>query len=406
MSKCTYIVKAPKRCYTFCMQLLKKLFIKDYQNTNDAKVRLAYGTVAGIFGIISNAILFIGKIIIGFIGNSIAIIADAINNLSDAGTSVVTIVGFKLAAKPADSEHPYGHARYEYITGLIIGIVILAVGILLGKSSIEKIISPDVTTVTIYTYIVLVFSILLKLLQMFVYLDFSKSINSQTLKAASSDSLNDILSTTAVLISAIIIAFTNTTVSIDGIFGLVLSLYIVISASLMIKDIINPLLGEKADPEFVQSIVDKILSYNGVLGVHDVLVHSYGHGATYIMLHVEVDANTNILESHDLIDIIEHEISTEFNVHISIHMDPIVMDNEEVTYLHDKVKEGLKQMCESYKFHDFRVVFGKTHTNILFDVVIPFEDKTTKEEIARHLTKVLADYKTPVFFVIEIDRIY
>ena len=388
------------------MQLLKKLFIKDYKNTEDAKVRLAYGTVAGVFGIISNFILFIGKIIIGVIGNSIAIIADAINNLSDAGTSVVTIVGFKLAAKPADSDHPYGHARYEYITGLVIGIVILAVGILLGKSSIEKIISPDVTTVTIYTYIVLVFSIALKLLQMFVYLDFSKSINSQTLKAASHDSLNDILSTSVVLISAIIIALTSTTVSIDGIFGLALSIYIVVTAALMIKDIINPLLGEKADPEFVKKVTDKILSYKGILGVHDVLVHSYGHGATYIMLHVEVDANTNILDSHDLIDIIEHEIATEFNVHISIHMDPIVMDNEEVTYLHDIVKAGLKEINDKYKFHDFRVVFGKTHTNLLFDVVIPFEDKTTKEDIIKHLTEVLKDYKTPVYFVIEIDRMY
>ena len=388
------------------MRLLKKLFIKDYKNTEDAKVRLAYGTVAGVFGIISNFILFIGKIIIGVIGNSIAIIADAINNLSDAGTSVVTIVGFKLAAKPADSDHPYGHARYEYITGLVIGIVILAVGILLGKSSIEKIIAPDVTTVTIYTYIVLVFSIALKLLQMFVYLDFSKSINSQTLKAASHDSLNDILSTSVVLISAIIIALTSTTVSIDGIFGLALSIYIVVTAALMIKDIINPLLGEKADPEFVKKVTDKILSYKGILGVHDVLVHSYGHGATYIMLHVEVDANTNILDSHDLIDIIEHEIATEFNVHISIHMDPIVMDNEEVTYLHDIVKAGLKEINDKYKFHDFRVVFGKTHTNILFDVVMPFEDKTTKEDIIKHLSCVLKDYKTPVFFVIEIDRMY
>ncbi len=388
------------------MKLLKKMFIKNYQNTDDSSVRLSYGIVAGVFGIISNAILFIGKIIIGVIGNSIAIIADGINNISDAGTSAVTIVGFKLASKPADSDHPYGHARYEYITGLIIGIVIFAVGALLGKSSIEKIISPDVTTVTIYTYIVLAFSILLKLLQMLVYADFAKSINSQTLKAASKDSLNDILSTSIVLISAIIIAYTNTTVSIDGIFGLALSIYIVISASLMIKDIINPLLGEKADPEFVQSIVDAILSYKGVLGVHDVLVHSYGHGATYIMLHVEVDANTNILESHDLIDIIEHDIATKFNVHISIHMDPIVMDNEEVTYLHDRVKEGLKDLNPDYKFHDFRVVFGVTHTNIVFDVVMPFEDKTTKEEIIAHLTNVLKDYKTPVFFVIEIDRIY
>ena len=302
------------------MKLLKKLYIKNYQNTEDPNVRLAYGIVAGVFGIISNAILFVVKILIGVIGNSIAIIADAVNNLSDAGTSIVTIFGFKMAAKPADSEHPYGHARYEYITGLIIGIVIFAVGVLLGKSSIEKIISPEITTVTIYTYIVLAFSIVLKLLQMFVYLDFSKSINSQTLKAASKDSLNDILSTSAVLVSAIIIAFIdNTNISIDGIFGLILSIYIIISTCFMIKDIINPLLGEKADPQFVQQIVDKILSYKGVLGVHDVLVHSYGPGAQYIMLHVEVDANSNILDSHDLIDIIEHDIAEEFKVHISIH---------------------------------------------------------------------------------------
>ena len=388
------------------MQLLKKLFIKNYKDTSDPKVRLAYGTVAGIFGIISNVILFIGKILIGVIGNSIAIIADAINNLSDAGTSVVTIVGFKLASKPADSEHPYGHARYEYITGLIIGIIIFTVGVMLGKSSIEKIITPDVTTVTIYTYIVLAFSIVLKLLQMFVYLDFSKSINSQTLKASSRDSLNDVLSTCVVLVSAIIIAFVDTSVSIDGIFGLALSLYIIVSTCLMIKDIISPLLGEKADPEFVKAVTDKILSYDGVLGVHDILVHSYGVGATYIMLHVEVDAKTDVSQSHDLIDIIEHEVAEEFSVHISIHMDPIVIDDEKVTYLHDKVKQGLKELNPDYKFHDFRVVFGPTHTNIIFDVVTTFEDKITKDEIISHLSNILSDYKPKCYFVIEIDRIY
>ncbi|MCR4875431.1 MAG: cation diffusion facilitator family transporter [Clostridia bacterium] len=388
------------------MQLLKKLFIKNYKDTQDPKVRLTYGTVAGIFGIISNVILFIGKILIGVIGNSIAIIADAINNLSDAGTSVVTIVGFKLASKPADSKHPYGHARYEYITGLIIGIIIFTVGVMLGKSSIEKIITPDVTTVTIYTYIVLAISIVLKLVQMYVYLDFSKSINSQTLKASSKDSLNDVLSTCAVLVSAIIISLVDSTVSIDGIFGLALSAYIIVSTCLMIKDIISPLLGEKADPEFVKAVTDKILSYPGVLGVHDMLVHSYGVGASYIMLHVEVDAKVDVSLSHDLIDVIEHDVAEEFKVHISIHMDPIVIDDEKVTYLHDIVKQGLREMNPDYKFHDFRVVFGPTHTTLLFDVVTTFEDKTTKDEIISHLSKLLSDYKPACFFVIEIDRIY
>ena len=248
------------------MKLLKKLFIKDYNNVEKQEVRLRYGIVAGFFGIVTNTVLFVAKLIIGFIGNSVTIIADAVNNLSDTGSSAVTAIGFKMSAKPADKEHPYGHARYEYITALLVSIIIFVIGVLLGKSSVEKIISNEKTTVSIYTFIVLGLSMLLKLWQMFVYRNFGKAIKSDALLATGVDSRNDIISTGVVLISSIIIWFLgDTKVSIDGIFGLAVSIFVIMSAIMLIKETINPLIGAKPDPELVKKIKTKLLSYEGVM---------------------------------------------------------------------------------------------------------------------------------------------
>ncbi len=386
------------------MKLFKKLFIKNYTQTDKPEVRFAYGKTAGIFGIITNSILFSLKILVGIIGNSITIIADAINNLSDAGSSVVTLLGFKLASRPADKEHPYGHARYEFITGLIVALFVLVIGVLLGKASIEKIITPEDVSVSFITYIILCAAILLKLIQMLLYFDFGKSINSPSLKASAIDSRNDVISTTAVLIATIVIHLTN--VNIDGYMGLAVSLFIIISSIKLIKETIEPLLGTAPDKEFVETVKNKILSYNGVLGIHDLMVHNYGAAHSFIMVHVEVDAHSDIQKSHDLMDTIERDFKNQMGIVLSIHMDPIVTDDEQTNEIKEKIITALEGLNSSLKIHDFRVVFGSTHNNIIFDVVIPYELNISKEEIIAACNTATENSVVPCYFVIDIDRNY
>ena len=386
------------------MKLFKKLFIKNYTQTDKPEVRFAYGKTAGIFGIITNSILFSLKILVGIIGNSITIIADAINNLSDAGSSVVTLLGFKLASRPADKEHPYGHARYEFITGLIVALFVLVIGVLLGKASIEKIITPEDVSVSFITYIILCAAILIKLIQMLLYFDFGKSINSPSLKASAIDSRNDVISTTAVLIATIVIHLTN--VNIDGYMGLAVSLFIIISSIKLIKETIEPLLGTAPDKEFVETVKNKILSYNEVLGIHDLMVHNYGAAHSFIMVHVEVDAHSDIQKSHDLMDTIERDFKNQMGIVLSIHMDPIVTDDEQTNEIKEKIITALEGLNSSLKIHDFRVVFGSTHNNIIFDVVIPYELNISKEEIIAACNTATENSVVPCYFVIDIDRNY
>ncbi len=386
------------------MKLLKKLFIKDYSNTSDPKVRLRYGLVAGLFGILTNTILFALKLTIGLIGASITVIADAINNLSDAGSSVVTLIGFKLSGRPADKAHPYGHARYEYITGLIVALLILVIGVLLMKSSIEKAISPEIVTVSAFTYAVLAVAIVMKFFQMLVYMDFSKSICSGALKASAADSRNDIITTVAVLISTIIIDVAK--VNIDGYMGIAVSLFIIISSLLMIKETMNPILGAKPDDKLITKIKDKIMSYDGVIGMHDLMIHSYGATACFAIVHVEVPANVDIMKSHDLIDNIEHDFMTELNIHLNIHMDPVDTDDKELELLKERVLAVVSKLDTSLALHDFRIVRGETHSNILFDVVIPYDSKTTLDEIQTALNYDFANESKKYYFVIDVDRQY
>lgn len=369
-----------------------------------ADKRVKYGMTAGILGIVSNLILCAAKLIVGFIGNSITIVADAVNNLSDAASSVITVFGFRISARPADKEHPFGHHRYEQISALIVAILVLAIGVLLGKSSIEKIITPEETAVTTLTYIVLAVAIALKIGQMAMYLYFSKKISSDSLRAAAADSRNDCLSTGAVLIAAIVTDVAG--VNIDGYMGLAVSLFIVVSSLLLVKDTVSPLLGEPPTKEFVENVRKKLLSYDGVLGIHDLMVHNYGAtSSTYVSVHVEVDARGDIMKAHDMIDNIERDFHKE-GLNLTVHMDPIETDNPEVSLNLERAREILSSMHAGLSLHDFRMVIGDTHTNILFDVVIPFGSKVTPHEIEKAFADAYADEGKQYFFIINYDRSY
>lgn len=390
------------------MKFIRKLFIKDYQDTQNPKVRFRYGLVAGIFGIISNALLCVFKLIVGVVGNSITIIADAINNLSDAGSSVVTLVGFKLSATPPDNDHPFGHARYEYITSLLVSVTVLFIGILLLKSSIEKCITPEEVSVSVYTYVVLGVAIAMKLVQMLIYLDFSKAINSGALKASAADSRNDVLATVAVLISTIVIDVAgdkiSPKVSVDGIMGIAVSAFIIVSSILLIKEAMSPILGEKPPKELVDKITAKILSYDGVIGVHDLVVHSYGENHCFVVAHVEVPADVDITKSHDVIDNIEHDFWNEMHVRITIHMDPVDTKNKQLAVLKLRAQNAIANLDENLSLHDFRLVSGQTHTNMLFDVVIPYGSKITLDDVKDAMKKEFGNDPVKYFFVIDMDR--
>ena len=390
------------------MKFIRKLLIKDYQDTQNPKVRFRYGLVAGIFGIISNALLCVFKLIVGIIGNSITIVADAINNFSDAGSSVVTLVGFKLSATPPDNDHPFGHARYEYITSLLVSVTVLFIGILLLKSSIEKCITPEAVSVNVYTYVVLGAAIAMKLVQMLIYLDFSKAISSGALKASAADSRNDVLATVAVLISTIVIDVAgdkiSPKVSVDGIMGIAVSAFIIVSSILLVKESISPILGEKPSKELVDKITAKILSYDGVIGVHDLVVHSYGENHCFVVAHVEVPQDVEISKSHDVIDHIEHDFWNEMHVRITIHMDPVDTKNEKLAELKLRAQNALANLDEELSLHDFRIVSGQTHTNMLFDVVIPYGSKLSLDDVKNAMEREFANDPVKYFFVIDVDR--
>ena len=388
------------------MKIIKKLFIKNYENVNDNEVRTRYGTVAGVLGIISNIVLCISKFIIGLIGNSITIIADAINNLSDAGSSIVTIIGFKLSSKPADSEHPYGHARYEYITALITSILIFVIGVELLKGSLDKILHFEKTTVTIVTYIVLIVSIIIKLLQMMMYRDFAKSIDSDALYATANDSRNDVISTSAILLATIIInVFSDIQFSIDGVFGLLVSGFIMLSSIMMIKDTISPLLGEQASAELTNKIKTKLLSYDHVIGLHDLMIHSYGSNINFVTVHLEFNSKFDFEHAHEITDNIERDFRDNENIHLSIHMDPIEIDNPKVNKVKAKISSIVNEYYPNISMHDFRVVFGETFDNIIFDVEIPFCDKTKKDDIIEVITNEYNNGGKTYYLVITVDKV-
>ena len=386
------------------VNFLAKIFIKDYQNIESEKVRNKYGILAGIFGIISNFILFVIKIIIGLISASISIIADAINNLSDMGSSLLTLVGFKISGKPADKDHPFGHQRIEYIIGLIIAMLIIFIGFELFTTSINKLIHPVESSMTIPVLIILVVAIIFKFLQGLFYSSVAKKINSIALKASSKDSMNDVISTSFVLLGALLSYFF--TYNFDGIFGLVVSGLIIITGIKLVKEGIDPLIGEKPDKDLMNKVINKVLSYDGVLGIHDLMAHMYGPQKCFVSLHVEVDSKVDVLLSHDLIDNIEKEVKEEFNVELVIHMDPIETNNETLMEYVKILKEVVNEIDDSIRFHDVRLVIGETHKNLIFDLLVSFEFKYTDEELI-DLVKTKIREKDPIInCVIQIDKDY
>lgn len=383
------------------MEWLKKLLIKDYKSVGRPEVRTRYGVTAGVFGICSNAVICALKLAVGFVSGSVTVIADAVNNLSDAGSSAVTVAGFKLASRPADREHPYGHARYEYIGALVVAVIILIVGVLLCKSSVEKIVTPEEVSVDVWTYVVLAASIVMKLVQMWLYLDFAKSISSGALKAAAADSRNDVIATGAVLVAAVIMDVAG--VNVDAYFGLAVSLFIVVSSFKYILEAADPLIGTRPPEEVVKTLKDKVLSYDGVIGMHDLAVHSYGEGRYFAVAHLEVPAKDDIMFAHEFADNIERDVKAELGIQLTLHIDPIDNEDEETLALKERCMKVVRGFGEGFSLHDFRLVKGMEHTNILFDVEVPFEHKVALSDVEKKLEEEFAGEEMKYYFVLSRD---
>ena len=382
--------------------MLKKLFIKNYKNTDDPEVRNQYGKVAGVFGIFTNIILGIIKLIIGIISNSVSIIADAANNIADTASSILTIIGFKLSSKKPDKDHPYGYARYEYVAGFVIAIMMLIMGLTFAKESIVKIFNPEELVINWITYLILVIAIIGKGIQMLVYLDFAKAINSNTLKANSVDTRNDIISTTAILISMIIMGIFE--INIDGLLGLAVSGFVIYSSIGMIKEVLEPIIGIIPTEEQVNEITEKLLKYDYVEGIHDLVIHNYGVHNDFVTVHVEIDSKMDIMKAHDMMDNIEKDFKDELGICLTIHMDPIVVGDPEIDMLQTKVVQAIHKLDTELKIHDFRVVKGITHTNILFDCIVPFEKEHTEESLKEYLMKEIIPEKEIYYYIVQIDR--
>lgn len=379
-------------------------FIKDWENTSNSKVRERYGVLAGAVGIASNGFLFLIKFLTGLLLGSISIMADAVNNLSDAGSSVITLIGFKISGKPADNEHPYGHARMEYICGLIVSFIIVFLGLQLIGSSFDKILHPVTVEVNAVMLFVLVVSIGVKLWQGMFNRTLGKKIDSAALQATAADSLNDVYATSAVLISALLMKFTG--LRLDGWMGLAVAIFITVSGFKLVMETVNPLLGMAPDQGMVQAIQNKIMSYDGVIGIHDLVIHNYGPERCFASVHAEVPAKQDILISHDIIDNIERDFCENMNIHLVIHLDPVVNDNEEINQLREMVSEIVKGISREISMHDFRVVFGTTHTNLVFDVAVPPEFQFSDQDLCKEITKQVKQHDQTLFTVITVDRNY
>lgn len=383
---------------------LIKLFIKDKENVEDNNVRGKYAMLSSITGIIVNILLSVFKLIIGIIANSMSIISDALNNVSDAGSSIITMIGFKMSQKKVDSDHPWGHGRMEYITALFVDILIILVGFELLQSSVDKIIHPELPNISNITIILLVVAILAKLWLFLFYRKIAKKINSAAIKGTAYDSISDSISTLAVLISAIVARFAG--ISIDGYVSLLVSIFILITGIKAIKEIIDLLLGQKPDPEYVNAIEEFAKKYDTIEGIHDIMVHDYGPGRKIVSFHAEVPANSDICRAHDIIDQMEQDILQEFGCITTIHMDPIVVDNEEINKMKQDVEKIVKQINENYSIHDFRMTDGGERFNLIFDLVIPTDEKTDKDELIREIQRKLKEENEKYYAVIKVEHSY
>ena len=382
-------------------KLLIRLFIKNADQTEEPAVRSRYGAVAGIVGIFCNLILFLGKLIIGTVSGSVSIRADAVNNLSDASSNIVTLVAFRLASKPEDAEHPYGHARIEYLSGLAVAAMILVIGVELAKESFHKILHPEPVNFSWALVAVLVLSIGVKLWMAVFNRSLGRKIKSTSLMATAADSRNDVLTTGAVLLAAVVARLTG--LELDGYVGLLVAAFILWSGVGIAKDTISPLLGAPADPELVHLVKHEIGNFDPrILGVHDLMVHDYGPGQTFASIHVEVDRREDVLEIHEMIDRAERMMLEQHRIHLTIHYDPIVTDDAALQRMQKKVEEALRAIQPGLSLHDFRMVAGEKSTNLIFDVVLPDTLRGKEQEIQSVLEKAIQEpgmeYRTVITF--------
>ncbi len=366
------------------VELFAKIFLKDSKDIKDPVVRRGYGRISCIVGIVLNILLFAGKYIVGMLSRSVAIMADSFNNLSDAGSSVITLVGFQMAGKKADLEHPFGHGRVEYLSGLIVSAMILIMGVELLRTSAKKILHPEVVDTSSAAFLVLILAIFVKLYMAYYNRKIGKKIDSAAMRATAMDSFSDVVTTSVVLISMLITKFTGR--NVDGVCGVLVALFILRTGYEAARDTLSPLLGQAPDPKFVNQIEQIVMSHGQIVGMHDLIVHDYGPGRCMISLHAEVPGDGGIYEMHDLIDSIERELKEKLNCDAVIHMDPINVNDEEVARMKQKVLAAIQQQNPRMSIHDFRMIQGPTHTNVVFDIVLPgdckMSDKETKEWIA------------------------
>lgn len=385
------------------MNFLVRRFIKNYQDTKDANVRTNVGKLSGIVGIFSNLFLFVIKFVIGTIVHSVSIQADGVNNLTDAGSNIISILSFHLANKPADKDHPFGHERTETIASLFVGILILVLGFETAKESISKVIHPGSIDFRIASVIILLISIIVKFWMYAYNKKLSKTYDSSLLEATALDSISDVCGTTAVLVSTLLSPVLH--FNLDGYMGIVVSGIILYGAYGLLRDMINSLIGEAPDPELVHNIVDRIMAHPAILGVHDMMLHNYGPNKIFASAHVEVDSSKDIFETHDHIDNIEREVKENMNIDLVLHMDPVKVNDPETELYRTKVVEAIHQIDPKWGFHDFRIVSGPTHVNLVFDLVIPFEEKYSQEEIEDMLLKHIQSDKK-IYLVLTIDHPY
>lgn len=383
--------------------LLSKIFIKS-KYTEESKVRKAYGTLCSVVGILLNILLFAGKYFAGYISGSIAIMADAFNNLSDAGSSFITLVGFWFAGKKPDIDHPFGHGRFEYLSGLAVAVMIILMGFELVKDSLGKILHPEAVESGIIIIVILIVSIAVKIYMAIYNRQIGNRIESPAMKATAADSMSDVAATTTVLISVLINRFAN--LNLDGIFGLIVSLFILYAGYGVIKETISPLLGQPPEKEFVNEIHEIVMAHEDAKGIHDLVVHDYGPGRIMISLHTEVPGDGDIFKLHDMIDRIENELNEKLGCEAVIHMDPIEVNNKVVSEMKKTVSELVKQIDDELTIHDFRMVAGNTHTNLIFDVVVPYTAKMSDDEICAGIKKKISEYNSTYFAVIHVDKDY
>lgn len=385
-------------------ELLVRLFIKDYNNTKSETVRQKYGFLSGVVGIVVNLMLTAAKFFIGTVSHSIAITGDALNNLSDAGSCIVTLAGFKMANMKPDKEHPFGHGRLEYVAALIVGFFVEMMGFELIKSSVDKIRNPQPVLFSIPAVIVLVLSIGGKLWLALFNRHLGKKINSPALTAVVTDSIGDITATSFTLLALILSKFTD--LPLDGFFGIAVALFIMYSGYGILKETIGIILGTPPSKELVDELVIFIMSHPGVMGIHDLMIHSYGENRLFASVHIEILASEDILKAHDVIDLIEKEVLERFSIQLVAHLDPLIVDDKRINDLREMTENIVKEMDESFKIHDFRVVEGPTHTNLIFDMVIPFDCKKTEKELKQTLEEKIKEKDEKYFVVATIEGSY